>query len=40
LGSDREAELAEAVWEYSRPDLPSELGAKKIFKIRSDSDEE
>jgi serine/threonine protein kinase len=40
LGSDGQAELAEAVWEYSRPDLPSELGAKKIFKIRPDSDEE
>ena len=40
LGSDREAQLAEAVWEYSRPELPAELGAKKIFKIRPDSDEE
>jgi serine/threonine protein kinase len=40
LGSDGEAQLAEAVWEYSRPELPAELGAKKIFKIRPDSDEE
>ena len=40
FGSDREAKLAEAVWEYSRPDSLSELGAKKIFKIRPDSDEE
>ena len=40
LDGDRWAELAEAVWEYSRPDLTSELGAKKIFKIRPDSDEE
>jgi tRNA A-37 threonylcarbamoyl transferase component Bud32 len=40
LGSDGEAQLAEAVWEYSRPELPGELGAKKIFKIRPDSDQE
>jgi hypothetical protein len=40
LSSDRQAELAEAVWEYSRPDLHSALGAKKIFKIRPESDEE
>ena len=32
MGSNGQAELAEAVWEYSRPDLPSELGAKKIFR--------
>ncbi len=27
------AEMAGAVWNYSRPDLPSELGALKLFKI-------
>jgi len=40
LDAGRDAELAEAIWEYSRPERPSELGAKKIFKIRPDSDEE
>lgn len=40
LDGDRRAALAEAVWEYSRPDSLAELGAKKIFKIRPDSDEE
>ncbi len=40
LDGDRRAELAEAVWEYSRPNSFSELGAKKIFKIRPDSDEQ
>jgi serine/threonine protein kinase len=40
LDGDRRAALAEAVWEYSRPESPSELGAKKIFKIRPDSDEQ
>src|SRR5258708_4090691 len=27
------AELAEAAWNYARPELPSELGALKVFKI-------
>jgi serine/threonine protein kinase len=30
------AELAEAVWNYARPEVPSELGALKIFKIPPD----
>src|SRR6478752_2082221 len=29
------ANLAESVWQYSRPELPSELGALKAFKTRS-----
>ncbi len=27
------AELAEAAWNYARPEVPSELGALKVFKI-------
>src|SRR5258708_35062372 len=27
------AELAEATWNYARPEIPSELGALKVFKI-------
>jgi antitoxin (DNA-binding transcriptional repressor) of toxin-antitoxin stability system len=30
---DGAAELAEAAWNYARPEIPSELGALKIFKI-------
>lgn len=37
LDQDNRAELAEAIWCYSRPDSVPELGAKKVFKIREDS---
>jgi len=40
LGQDQLAELADAISTYSRPDLVSELGAKKIFKIREDGSEQ
>ncbi len=40
LDGDKRADLAEAMWEYSRPESLDELGAKKIFKIRTGSDEE
>lgn len=30
---DGAAELAEAAWNYARPEVPSELGALKVFKI-------
>jgi len=33
-------QFAESLRTYMRPDLPSELGAMKIFKIRKDSDEQ
>src|SRR5215472_3906321 len=33
LNADKRAELATAVWSYARPDLPSEMGALKVFKI-------
>jgi serine/threonine protein kinase len=33
LDGDKRAELAVAIWSYARPDLPSELGALKVFKI-------
>jgi serine/threonine protein kinase len=31
------AELAEAAWNYARPEVPSELGALKVFKISTES---
>jgi serine/threonine protein kinase len=34
---DGAADLAEAVWNYARPEVPSELGALKVFKIRPES---
>jgi serine/threonine protein kinase len=34
LDGDKRAELATAIWSYARPDLPSELGALKAFKIQ------
>jgi serine/threonine protein kinase len=40
LDGDKRAELADAISMYSRPDALSELGAKKVFKIRPDSDEQ
>ena len=39
LVGDNQGELAEAMWSFSRPDCPSELGAMKVFKIRHDSTE-
>jgi serine/threonine protein kinase len=33
IDQDKRAELAEAVWSYARPDVTSELGALKVFKI-------
>ncbi len=33
LDGDKRAELATAIWSYARPDVPSELGALKVFKI-------
>ena len=33
LDGDKRADLANAVWEFARPDLPEELGALKVFKI-------
>jgi serine/threonine protein kinase len=40
LDGDKRAELADAMWSYSRPDSLSELGAMKVFKIREDSSEQ
>jgi serine/threonine protein kinase len=40
LDGDKRADLAEAIWAYSRSESLSELGAKKIFKIRSDGNEQ
>ena len=40
LDQDKRAELADAIALYSRFDSLSELGAKKVFKIRPDSDEQ
>lgn len=34
LDGDKRAELATAIWSYARPDLPSEVGALKAYKIR------
>ena len=34
LDRDKRAELAIAIYSYARPEVPSELGALKIFKIR------
>lgn len=36
LDQDKRADLATAIWSYARPDLPSELGALKQFKIPPD----
>ena len=33
LDRNRMAEFAQSIWSYARPDLPSELGALKIFDI-------
>ncbi len=33
LDGDRRAELADAIWSFARPDLISELGALKLYKI-------
>ena len=33
IDGDRRAELANAIWTYARPDVNSELGALKVFKI-------
>ncbi len=33
---DDAAHLADCLWNYARPEVPSELGALKIFKVRSD----
>ncbi len=35
IDGDKRAELAAAIWSYSRPDLPSELGALKVFNPRA-----
>ena len=40
LDQDKRSEMADAMWSYSRPDSPSELGAMKIFKIRDEGGEE
>jgi serine/threonine protein kinase len=40
LQGDKQAELADAIASYSRPESLSELGAKKVFKIRDDSTEQ
>jgi serine/threonine protein kinase len=40
LDQDKRAELAEAMWSYSRPDSLSELGAMKVFKIRDEGGEQ
>ena len=40
LDGDKRADLADAMWSYSRPDSLSELGAMKVFKIREDSTEQ
>lgn len=39
-GQDKGADLADAIWSYSRPDSVSELGAMKIFKIRDEGGEQ
>lgn len=36
---DRARRFAEAAWGYARPDMPSELGALKVFKTREAGDE-
>jgi serine/threonine protein kinase len=36
---DRARRFAEAAWAYARPDMPSELGALKVFKTREAGDE-
>ena len=33
LDGDKRQEIAESIYTYARPDLPSELGALKVFKI-------
>jgi len=33
LDGAKNAELAAAIWSFARPDIPSELGALKLFKI-------
>src|ERR1700722_17151818 len=33
LDGDKRREVAESIYTYARPDLPSELGALKVFKI-------
>jgi len=35
LDRDKMAEFAQAVWEYARPDRTDEVGALKVFKLRS-----
>jgi hypothetical protein len=40
LDQDKRAELADAMWSYSRLESLPELGAMKIFKIRDDGGEE
>jgi serine/threonine protein kinase len=37
LDGDKRADLAKAIWSYARPDLVSELGALKVFKIPPES---
>jgi serine/threonine protein kinase len=32
--TDRSSKLAAAVWSFARPEIPSELGAMKVFKLR------
>ena len=33
LDGNKLAELVDLIWAYGRPDVPSELGALKLFKI-------
>jgi serine/threonine protein kinase len=40
LDQDKRAELADAMWSYSRPDSLSELGAMKVFRIRDEGGEQ